>query len=83
MTRQAAGRTVLVFGFVIFLCCSGGSSHAPVNSRTSAHSPVDIGHVDLPELEPEDTLELRFRQLGLPQFCVSVLEAALPLLKTG
>ncbi|XP_040841051.1 rotatin isoform X2 [Ochotona curzoniae] len=62
---------------------SGGSSHAPVNSRTSAHSPVDIGHVDLPELEPEDTLELRFRQLGLPQFCVSVLEAALPLLKTG
>ncbi|XP_058532859.1 rotatin isoform X1 [Ochotona princeps] len=62
---------------------SGGSSHAPVNSRTSARSPLDIGHVDLPELEPEDTLELRFRQLGLPQFCVSVLEAALPLLKTG
>uniref|UniRef100_A0A8C6RDZ2 Rotatin n=1 Tax=Nannospalax galili TaxID=1026970 RepID=A0A8C6RDZ2_NANGA len=62
---------------------SGSSSHAHMNSRLSVHSPLDMGHVDLPELEAEDTLELQFQQLSLPQFCISVLEAAVPLLRTG
>ncbi|KFO38424.1 rotatin isoform X3 [Fukomys damarensis] len=62
---------------------SGSSSHAHVNSRISVHSPLDMGHIDLPELETEDTLELQFQQLSLPQFCVSVLESAVPLLRTG
>ncbi|KAM6167804.1 rotatin isoform 2-T2 [Erethizon dorsatum] len=62
---------------------SGSSSHAHVNSRMSVHSPLDMGRVDLPELETEDTLELQFQQLSLPQFCVSVLESAVPLLSTG
>ncbi|KAK2508601.1 hypothetical protein MC885_021254 [Smutsia gigantea] len=42
-----------------------------------------MAHVDLPELETEDTLELQFQQLSLPQFCISVLESAVPLLRTG
>ncbi|XP_063087539.1 rotatin isoform X2 [Cavia porcellus] len=62
---------------------SGSSGHAHVNSRISVHSPLDVGHIDLPELETEDTLELQFQQLSLPQFCVSVLESAVPLLSTG
>nr|XP_028594404.1 LOW QUALITY PROTEIN: rotatin [Podarcis muralis] len=60
---------------------SGSSSHANANSRV--HSPLDMGHIDLPELENEDTLELQFQQLSLPQFCVAVLEYAVPLLRTG
>ncbi|KAF4024982.1 hypothetical protein G4228_016969 [Cervus hanglu yarkandensis] len=56
---------------------SGSSSHAHVSSRVSAPSPVD-----LPELA-EDALELRLQQLSLPQLCLSVLEAAAPLLRTG
>ncbi|EHB11609.1 Rotatin, partial [Heterocephalus glaber] len=62
---------------------SGSSSHAHVNSRISVHSPLDMGLIDLPELETEDTLELQFQQLSLPQFCVSILESAVPLLRTG
>ncbi|XP_004461573.1 rotatin [Dasypus novemcinctus] len=62
---------------------SGSSSHANVNSRISVHSPLDVGHIDLPDLETEDTLELQFQQLSLPQFCVSILVSAVPLLKTG
>ncbi|XP_042549459.1 rotatin isoform X1 [Dipodomys spectabilis] len=62
---------------------SGSSSHAHVNSRLSGHSPLDLGHMDLPELDMEDTLELQFQQLSLPQFCVAVLESAAPLLRTG
>ncbi|XP_047684263.1 rotatin isoform X1 [Prionailurus viverrinus] len=62
---------------------SGSGSHAPVNSRVSVPSPVDMVHIDLPELEAEDALELQFLQLSLPQFCVSVLESAVPLLRTG
>ncbi|XP_005065445.2 rotatin isoform X1 [Mesocricetus auratus] len=61
---------------------SGSSSHAHVNSRLSAPS-LDVAHVDLPELEVEDALELQFQQLSLPQFCISILEAAAPLLRTG
>uniref|UniRef100_H0XCE5 Rotatin n=1 Tax=Otolemur garnettii TaxID=30611 RepID=H0XCE5_OTOGA len=62
---------------------SGSSSHAQVNSRVSVHSPFDMGHIDLPELESEATVELQFQQLSLPQFCVSILESAVPLLRTG
>uniref|UniRef100_A0A8D2CPY6 Rotatin n=1 Tax=Sciurus vulgaris TaxID=55149 RepID=A0A8D2CPY6_SCIVU len=62
---------------------SGSSSHAHINSRISVHSPLDVGHIDLPELETEDTLELQFQQLSLPQFCISILESAVPLLRTG
>ncbi|KAF5919023.1 hypothetical protein HPG69_003658 [Diceros bicornis minor] len=62
---------------------SGSSSHAHVNSRMSVHSPLGTAHVDLPELPAEDAVELQFQQLSLPQFCVSVLESAVPLLRTG
>lgn len=67
----------------VCLLSSGSGSHAPVNSRVSVPSPVDVVHLDLPELETEDALELQFLQLSLPQFCVSVLESAVPLLRTG
>lgn len=59
---------------------SGSSAHGNV---TSNPSPLDMGHVDLPELENVDTLELQFQQFSLPQFCVAILEHAVPLLKTG
>ncbi|XP_038186060.1 rotatin isoform X2 [Arvicola amphibius] len=61
---------------------SGSSAHAHVNSRISVPS-LDVAHEDLPELETEDALELQFQQLSLPQFCISILEAAVPLLRTG
>lgn len=69
-------------GLFLFVC-SGSSSRAHANSRVSMHSPLDIGFIDLPELENEDTLELQFQQLSLPQFCVAILEYAVPLLRTG
>ncbi|EPQ04846.1 Rotatin [Myotis brandtii] len=62
---------------------SGSSSHALVNSRISVPSPLDVAHIDLPELESEDTLQLQFQQLSLPQFCVCLLESTVPLLRTG
>ncbi|NWW85567.1 RTTN protein, partial [Rhynochetos jubatus] len=62
---------------------SGNSTQANANSRISLHSPLDVGHIDLPDIENEDTLELQMKQLSLPQFCVSVLENAIPLLRTG
>ncbi|NWV43798.1 RTTN protein, partial [Grantiella picta] len=62
---------------------SGNSTQANANSRMSLHSPFDVGHIDLPDIENEDTLELQMKQLSLPQFCVSVLENAIPLLRTG
>ncbi|XP_024436290.2 rotatin [Desmodus rotundus] len=64
---------------------SGSSSHAHVNSGISLPSPLDAAAVplELPELEAEDALCLRFQQLSLPQFCVCVLEAAAPLLRSG
>ncbi|XP_040288228.1 rotatin [Bufo bufo] len=61
---------------------SGNSIQAHPNSRTSHWSPLDRGHSDHAELENEDTLDLQFQQLSLPQFCVLVLENASPLLKT-
>ncbi|ELK31685.1 Rotatin, partial [Myotis davidii] len=62
---------------------SGSSSHALVNSRISVPSPLDVAHIDLPELESEDMLQLQFQQLSLPQFCVCLLESTVPLLRTG
>ncbi|XP_077208985.1 rotatin isoform X2 [Paroedura picta] len=60
---------------------SGSSGHANVNSRV--YSPLDVGYMDLPELENENSLELQFEQLSLPQFSVAVLAHAVPLLRTG
>ncbi|NWX99551.1 RTTN protein, partial [Nothoprocta ornata] len=62
---------------------SGNSTQANANSRLSLHSPFDVGHADVPDLENEDILELQMKQLSLPQFCVLVLESAVPLLRTG
>ncbi|NXN22206.1 RTTN protein, partial [Nycticryphes semicollaris] len=62
---------------------SGNSTQANVNSRIPLHSPLDVGHIDLPDVENENTLELQMKQLSLPQFCVSILENAIPLLRTG
>ncbi|KAK1172118.1 hypothetical protein AOXY_G4615 [Acipenser oxyrinchus oxyrinchus] len=61
---------------------SSGSSSQGDNSRLPAQSPSDTAHLDLPEMENEDVLELQFQQLGLAQFCVAVLEHALPLSRT-
>ncbi|XP_072907804.1 rotatin [Hemitrygon akajei] len=64
---------------------SGSSSQGLPNSRSSMskHSVADLTHWELPEMESEDSLELQFQQLSLPQFCVMLLEHAVPLLKTG
>ncbi|XP_075682588.1 rotatin [Rhinoderma darwinii] len=61
---------------------SGTSIQAHANSRTSHWSPLDRGHSDPAELENEDTLDLQFQQLSLPQFCVLVLENTASLLKS-
>ncbi|KAL8182372.1 UNVERIFIED_CONTAM: hypothetical protein K2H54_055053 [Gekko kuhli] len=60
---------------------SGSSAHANVNSRV--YSPLDMGYMDLPELENENSLELQFQQLSLPQFSVAILEYGVPLLRIG
>ncbi|NXA24640.1 RTTN protein, partial [Ibidorhyncha struthersii] len=62
---------------------SGNSTQANANSRIPLHSPLDVGHIDLPDIEIEDSLELQMKQFSLPQFCVSILENAIPLLRTG
>ncbi|XP_075441560.1 rotatin isoform X4 [Ascaphus truei] len=62
---------------------SENSTQAHVNSRASLLSPLDMGRLDLAEIENEDTLEIQFQQLSLPQFCVSLLEHATPLLRSG
>ncbi|XP_051879982.1 rotatin isoform X2 [Pristis pectinata] len=64
---------------------SGSSSQGTPNSRSpmSKHSVADLTNLELPEMESEDSLELQFQQLSLPQFCVTVLEHAVPLLRTG
>ncbi|KAG8571357.1 hypothetical protein GDO81_011612 [Engystomops pustulosus] len=61
---------------------SGNSTQAHANSRTSHWSPLDRANSDSAELENEDTLDLQFQQLSLPQFSVLVLENAAPLLKS-
>lgn len=66
---------------LLFPFSSGSSAHGNVNSR--AYSPLDVGCMDLPELGNENSLELQFQQLSLPQFCVAVLEYAVPLLRIG
>uniref|UniRef100_A0A3Q2HYA1 Rotatin n=1 Tax=Equus caballus TaxID=9796 RepID=A0A3Q2HYA1_HORSE len=62
------------------LSSSGSSGRAPVNS---VPSPLEMAHMGLSELETEGALEVQFQQLSLAQFCVSVLESAVPLLRTG
>uniref|UniRef100_A0A669P9G5 Rotatin n=1 Tax=Phasianus colchicus TaxID=9054 RepID=A0A669P9G5_PHACC len=62
---------------------SGNSTQANADSRISLHSPLDAGRTDLPDIENEDTLELQMKQFSLSQFCVSILENAIPLLRTG
>ncbi|XP_069776494.1 rotatin isoform X2 [Narcine bancroftii] len=64
---------------------SASSSQGIPNSRSpiSKHSVADLTHLELPEMETEDSLELQFQQLSLPQFCVAVLEHAVPLLRIG
>ncbi|XP_055987496.1 rotatin [Sorex fumeus] len=63
---------------------SGGSSRAHGDSRLSGHSPSDLAPLELPELDTGlGALELQCQQLSLPQLCVSILEAATPLLRTG
>ncbi|XP_049686242.1 rotatin isoform X2 [Accipiter gentilis] len=62
---------------------ASSSTQANANSRISLHSPPDVGQIDLPDAENEDALELQMKQLSLPQFCVSILENAIPLLRTG
>lgn len=69
--------------FCLFVVLSGNSTQANANSRISLHSPPDVGQIDLPDAENEDALELQMKQLSLPQFCVSILENAIPLLRTG
>lgn len=74
---------LFIFCLFLFIVLSGNSTQANANSRISLHSQLDVGHIDLPDTENEDTLELQMKQLSLPQFCVSVLENAIPLLRTG
>ncbi|XP_070603560.1 rotatin isoform X2 [Erythrolamprus reginae] len=62
---------------------NGSSAHGNVTSGISNPSPLDMGHIYLPELENVDTLELQFQQFSLPQFCVAILEHGMPHLKTG
>ncbi|XP_032874819.1 rotatin [Amblyraja radiata] len=64
---------------------SGSSSQGIPSPRSpmSKHSLADLTRLELPEMENEDSLELQFQQLSLPQFCVAVLEHAVPLLKTS
>ncbi|KAM8967857.1 rotatin isoform 2-T2 [Pelodytes ibericus] len=61
---------------------SGNSIQAHANSRTTHWPHLDIGRVDLPEIENEDPLELQFQQLSLAQFCVLLMENATPLLRS-
>lgn len=75
--------SLFIFCLFFFIVLSGNSTQANANSRISLHSPLDVRHIGLPDTENEDTLELQMKQLSLPQFCVSVLENAIPLLRTG
>ncbi|KAJ8277701.1 hypothetical protein GJAV_G00078770 [Gymnothorax javanicus] len=62
---------------------SGDSSsqRGPTNGPPP-QSPADAAHLELPDLEGEDVLELQFQQMSLPQFSCAILEHALPLLQT-
>uniref|UniRef100_A0A4W3H9B8 Rotatin n=1 Tax=Callorhinchus milii TaxID=7868 RepID=A0A4W3H9B8_CALMI len=64
---------------------SGSSSQGHIHSRspTSSHSVLDLAHVEMPKMENEDSVELQFQQLSLPQFCCLVLEHVISMLRTG
>nr|XP_005995543.1 PREDICTED: rotatin [Latimeria chalumnae] len=62
---------------------SGSSSQRNENLRLCLQSPLDVAQLTAPEMEDEDSLEIQLQQLSLPQFCVLVLEHAVPLLRTG
>nr|XP_019942842.1 PREDICTED: rotatin [Paralichthys olivaceus] len=68
------------------IASNSGSSHrggaATQALRQTAQSPADAAHLELPDLGVEDVLELQLQQLTLAQFTVSIMEHALPLLKT-
>ncbi|KAJ8279722.1 hypothetical protein COCON_G00067880 [Conger conger] len=61
---------------------SGSSSQRAPASGPPPQSPLDAAHLELPEMEGEDVLELQFQQLSLPQLGTAVFEHALPLLQT-
>uniref|UniRef100_A0A4W3H9F4 Rotatin n=1 Tax=Callorhinchus milii TaxID=7868 RepID=A0A4W3H9F4_CALMI len=64
---------------------SSSSSQGHIHSRspTSSHSVLDLAHVEMPKMENEDSVELQFQQLSLPQFCCLVLEHVISMLRTG
>ncbi|OWK64282.1 Rotatin [Lonchura striata] len=68
---------------LFFLSSELPSSPSVCYQAQSQPSVDQPGHIDLPDIENEDTLELQMKQLSLPQFCVSILENAIPLLRTG
>ncbi|RMC15646.1 hypothetical protein DUI87_07848 [Hirundo rustica rustica] len=68
---------------LFFLPSELPSSSSVCYQAQSQPSVDQPGHIDLPDIENEDTLELQMKQLSLPQFCVSILEHAIPLLRTG
>ncbi|XP_039610285.1 rotatin [Polypterus senegalus] len=61
---------------------SRSSSQGDATSRFPANSPLDNTHLDLSEIETEALLQLQLQQLTLAQFSVSVLEHAVPLLRS-
>uniref|UniRef100_A0AAY4AKS3 Rotatin N-terminal domain-containing protein n=1 Tax=Denticeps clupeoides TaxID=299321 RepID=A0AAY4AKS3_9TELE len=61
---------------------SGSSSQGAAPPRRPLQSPMDTAHLEGPELEGEDLLELQMQQWNLTQFCVATLEHTLPLLRT-
>ncbi|XP_048451707.1 rotatin [Rhincodon typus] len=67
-------------GDAVSSSASSSQRFANSGSPLSNHSIVDL---ELPEMESDDSLELQFQQLTLPQFCVAVLEHAVPMLRTG
>ncbi|XP_059501989.1 rotatin isoform X2 [Stegostoma tigrinum] len=67
-------------GDAVSSSASSSQRFANSGSPLSNHSIVDL---ELPEMEGDDSLELQFQQLTLPQFCVAVLEHAVPMLRTG
>ena len=78
--------TVVSFSSPVCVSPSGSSNRggaATQAPRQTAQSPADTAHLELPDLGAEDVLELQLQQLTLAQFTVSIMEHAIPLLKTG
>ncbi|XP_030624643.1 rotatin [Chanos chanos] len=61
---------------------SSGSSQGGATPGLPLQSPQDQAHLELPELESEDPLELQVQQWSLAQFSVATIERAVPLLRT-